>query len=364
MRDARTVVDALLRRKPALRMGMFESFWPETLPGWVAQGYPAGADGKPLADWETLGFDMVGAGGWFDEMPIRGPENVVQETDEWIVKRNGAGAARKWWKKKSGTPEHIDFLMTSRAVWDRDYRPHLLAADRDRIDIAGSKKNLARCREAGVWPYYGHLFIWEGMRQSMGDTCLYESLLLDPEWIHDYSRVYTDFYKAHYRLLFAEAGLPDGVWMYEDLGYCNGLFCSPRTLDQLIFPYYREMVEFFHGYDLPVVLHSCGQVVEALPLIVQTGFDGLNPMEVKAGNDLFKFAEQYGDKLAFVGGMDVRILESNDLDLIGREVVRLTKGMKERDARWVFGSDHSISPNVTYAAYQHAVKVFREHCEY
>jgi hypothetical protein len=97
-----------------------------------------------------------------------------------------------------------------------------------------------------------------------------------------------------------------------------------------------------------------------MPLIVAAGFDALNPMEAKAGNDLLKFAEQYGDKLAFVGGMDVRILESGDLDAIGREVIRLADGMKQRGGRWLFGTDHSISTNVTYAAYQHALKVFRE----
>ena len=30
----------------------------------------------------------------------------------------------------------------------------------------------------------------------------------------------------------------------------------------------------------------------ALPLIVQAGFDGLHPMEVKAGNDVFRIAEE------------------------------------------------------------------------
>ena len=70
----------------------------------------------------------------------------------------------------------------------------------------------------------------------MGDICLYESLLLDPDWIHDYNRVYTDFYKAHYRILFEEAGVPDGVWMYEDLGYSNGLFCSPEVLADVDLP--------------------------------------------------------------------------------------------------------------------------------
>jgi len=65
--------------------------------------------------------------------------DIVQETDEWRVVRNGAGAVLKWWKNKSGTPEHIDFTMTSRAVWERDYRPHLLEVDRKRIDVDATR---------------------------------------------------------------------------------------------------------------------------------------------------------------------------------------------------------------------------------
>ncbi|MHC5034842.1 MAG: uroporphyrinogen decarboxylase family protein [Planctomycetota bacterium] len=322
MQNSREVIDSLLRGKPAERMGLHDSPWWDTLREWTKQGYPtrraataegdgkADGDGEPVDPVDHFGFDMASVATWFDVLPLRGVSDLVEETDEWEVRRNGAGAALKYWKDKSGTPEHIDFWMTSREVWERDYRPHLLEVDRERVDVEGTRKALASRRGQGFWTFYGHLFIWENMRQSMGDLCMYQSLLLDPDWIHDYGRVYTDFFKAHYALLFEEAGLPDGIWVYEDLGYRNGLFCSPAVLEELIFPYFKELVDFFHSYDLPVVLHACGGIEEALPLIVDAGFDALNPMEVKAGCDVVRFAERYGDRLAFVGGLDARVLES------------------------------------------------------
>ncbi|MGD0114222.1 MAG: uroporphyrinogen decarboxylase family protein [Armatimonadota bacterium] len=364
MQTSREVIDNLLRGKPAERVGVMDGPWSDTLEKWVHQGYPADAEGRPVSPVDHFGYDLCGVGGWFDTMPLKGVSELVEETEAWAVRRNGAGAALKYWKHKSGTPEHIDFRMTSREVWERDYRPHLLEVDPERADIAGTKAALAARREQGLWTHYGHLFVWENMRQTMGDVCMYESLLLDPAWIHDYNRVYTDFFKAHYTLIFQEAGLPDGVWVYEDLGYRNGLFCSPKVLEELIFPYFRELIDFFHERNLPVVLHSCGNVTEALPLIVAAGFDALNPMEVKAGCDLFRFAEQYGDRLAFVGGLDARVLESGDRDLIRREVTRVVKGMKERGARYVFASDHSLSTNIDYPDYLFALEVYREHMLY
>ncbi len=362
--DSRSLVRGLLGRGDFDRVGLYDHYWPETPRIWAEQGYPTQEDGTPVDPVVHFDYDMRGCGGWFDMNPLRGHSELVEETDEWRVTRNGAGAALKYWKHKSGTPEHIDFRMTSREVWERDYRHHLLKLDPERVAVDSARSALAAGREAGKWSFYGHLFIWETMRQSLGDVCMYESLALDPGWIHDYNRVYTDFFKAHYTLLFEQAGLPDGIWVYEDLGYRNGLFASPKVLSELIFPYFAELVAFFHERGLPVVLHSCGGVTQALPLIVEAGFDALNPMEVKAGCDLFALAERWGDRLAFVGGLDVRILETNDKAAIEAGVTRVVEGMKARSARYVFGSDHSITPNVTLDAYRCALDVYRAHQDY
>ncbi len=392
METSRQVVkDILSKGGHPERVALMESPWADTLAAWVREGYPtrtvfkkkgqdrwlredgmaedALEDGEyeePVPAWEFFGFDMVGTGGWFDIMPLRDHEELLEETDAWTIKRNGAGAALKYWKHKSGTPEHVDFLMTSREIWERDYREHVVRWDEARMgDIEEQRKNTLDAQKADRWVHYGHMFIWESMRQSMGDVTLYESLVLDPEWVHDYNRVYTDLYKKAFGYLIDTIGLPDGIWLYEDMGYKNGLFASPRLLEKLIFPYYAEMVEFFHSKNLPVVLHTCGSTAEAMPLIIDAGFDAVNPMERKAkDNDPFVFAEKYGDRLAFVGGLDARIFETNDKDLIRKEIGHYIDGMKARGARLVFASDHSLSTNVKYDTYRYAVDVYREHMFY
>jgi uroporphyrinogen decarboxylase len=386
---ARERVNALFCGRKADRVALHESLWGDTLAAWMAEGYPmttvarrkgekrwrddgqtveADRDGEypePEAAWKVFGYDIIGAGGWFDWMPRRGVNDLLEETDAWEVRRNGAGGALKYWKHKSGTPEHIDFLMSSRAVWEADYRPLVLSLDPERLDVAATRTALEEGRAAGAWTSYGSLGVWEVLRASLGDMALFENLLLDPEWIRDFVAVYTDFYRMHYAYLFEHAGLPDGMWIYDDLGYRNGLFAAPRILDDLIFPYYRALVTYFHSLGMPVILHSCGSQREALPLIVGAGFDALNPMERKAlGNDPFRYAEEYGEKLAFVGGLDARIFESNDLPLVRREVAAYIEGMKERGARLVFGTDHSISPNTRYATYQCALEEYRQHMWY
>jgi hypothetical protein len=152
MKSAFENTDSLLRGGRAQRVGLCEFLWSDTLAAWVRQGYPtrterreagenrwnpmdgtwekiekAGEYTIPVPPEEHFGFDIFITGG-IELMPLRGVSEVVEETAEWVVRCNGAGASLKWWKHKSGTPEHIVFRMTSREVWERDYRPHLLAA--------------------------------------------------------------------------------------------------------------------------------------------------------------------------------------------------------------------------------------------
>lgn len=379
---SRELVNHLLRNDGVFdRVGVFEHFWPELGDIWVGQGYPTYVNvvdgiGVQLPEDFYLHFDldMYPCGGWFNNEAIEGVQEVVEETDEWVIRRNGFGALLKWWKRRSGTPEHISFDMTSRTVWERVYRRHIpLQGSLSRLEggqwrgdrtLQEDRSAMARARANDKWAFHGHVFIWETMRQSMGDIVMYESLLLDPGWIRDFNQVYTAYYKSEFELVFQEVGVPDGIWIYEDLAYRNGLFASPRVLKELIFPYYAELVEFFHAKGLPVVLHSCGNVTDAIPLIVDAGFDALQPMEIKAGCDPFAFAEHYGGKLCLIGGLDVRILETNDRDLIKNEVARIVQGMKSRGARYIFHTDHSITPLVRYDSYRYALDAYHEHMWY
>ena len=371
MMNSRDLVRGLVDRSRFDRVAAADNFWPETLDAWVAQGYPTrtviedGAEAiKPEDPQQHLDLDLWRCGSAVNRYPILGFEQVLEESDEWILKRDGAGAAFKTWKRKFGTPEHVDFFMKSREIWDRDYRPHLLSMDPRRIEPKKDREALQRVHGAGKASCISHIFIFEVMRQSMGDFTMYENVILDPGWVRDFNRVYTDFYIAHHRALYAEAGAPDLVQISEDLGYRDRLFISPTMLEDMFLPYYIEMVRFHHAHGVRVIFHSCGKTTEALPLILATGSDVLNPMEVKAGNDLFGFARAHGDRLAFKGGLDVRVLETGDRDLIRREVIRVVEGMKALGARYIFGSDHSVTPRVSYDSYRCALDAYREHMMY
>ncbi|AQQ72540.1 methylcobalamin:coenzyme M methyltransferase [Limihaloglobus sulfuriphilus] len=364
MQTGKELIDAMLKGGRYERVGVFDFIWEDTIAGWKQQGLPEQENGSPIHIASHFGWDIDMVGGWLDYMPLKGYDEVVEETQDWHIRRNGAGAAFRYWKGKSSCPEHIDFRMTSRKIWETDYRPHLLKLDPGRINEKLMREHLAAGREGGRWVCFTKAFIFEVLRQSLGDVCMYESLLLDPEWIHDFNRVYTDFYKMHYTYMFENIGKPDGMILCEDMGYTGAAFCSEAVFEELFFPYFAEIIEFLKSHDVHVLLHSCGYVQHLVPRFVELGFEGIHPLEVKAGCDVRKAARDYADKLLFLGGLDKRVYESGDRELIARETKKIITDMKALDARFVYALDHSLSTAVKYQDYLYGLEVYRENCGY
>ncbi len=364
MQSPKQVIDNLLRKRPADRVGLHEYIWPDTLRAWTEQGYPKDDKGQPADFAEHFALDMVQVNAYLNHYPRREVYEPGRGNRPVARASRRMGRAAQVLEEQVGHAGARGLRYDLAQVWEKDYRPRMLELDVGRLKVDEAKADLERRRAKGGWTYTGHGLVWETMRQSMGDICLYESMVLDEAWIADVCQVLTAFFQTHYKYLFQQIGLPDGVWIYEDLGYKHRLFCSPELYGRMIFPYYRQMVDFYHAYGLPVVLHTCGFVEPALDLVVEAGFDAIHPMEVKAGNDPLRIARRYKDKLAIVGGLDARILETHDPALIRKETAALVEGMKAAGARYVFASDHSLSTNVRYDDFRVAVDAYREHMYY
>lgn len=359
--NGRERMQTIFRKETPDRMGLFEHYWTETLGDWVEQGYPTRDDGRPEHPGKVFDYDMgFAVGGNIDCMPRPGVQETVKETDEWRIVRNGAGAQLKFWKHKMGTPEHIAFEMTNRGVWE-DMKGPLLELDPSRIhDIDLYRTGLARLRDKGKMVCSGTGFVFELMRSSLGDVCMMESFYLDPDWIKDFCSTYTEFVIRHHRYLFEEAGKPDVMFVYEDLGFTNGLWASPDLLAELVMPYHTQLVDFFHGEGLPVILHSCGDVRKGADMIVDCGWDCLQPMEAKVGNNVVEYAEQFGKRISYMGNINVVVLGTGDRGAIRKEVESKLVPLRDRGIPYVFHSDHSVPPTVSYDAYRYALDVFHE----
>jgi uroporphyrinogen decarboxylase len=64
------------------------------------------------------------------------------------------------------------------------------------------------------------------------------------------------------------------------------------------------LVERAHAAGLKVVRHSDGNLWPLLDILLDTGYDGLNPLEPQAGMDLKKVKAYCGDRLCLLGNID------------------------------------------------------------
>ena len=340
----------ILRRKPVDRIGLYEHFWGDTHKKWTAEGHLN--PGESIED--HFGFDFQMGGGLnlvanLDFKPV-----TIEETDETILQRDGNGALLRRHKLHDTTPEHVDFLVKDRQGWDEHIKP-FLKPDRRRIDFDGYRK--AKEFAAGRNRFFAlaALNVFELMHPVCGHPAMLMGMLTDPDWVKDMVNTYAALLVDLMEILFAECGLPDGVWFYEDMGFKQHPFMSPAQYREFILPAHRKTVQYCKGRGLPVIMHSCGFVEPLVPGMIEAGIDCLQVIEVKAGMDLLRLYTDYGDRLSFMGGMDVRKLYSNDRAEIERELNAKIPVVKGRFG-YILHSDHSIPDQVEYASYRYFVQ--------
>ena len=76
--------------------------------------------------------------------------------------------------------------------------------------------------------------------------------------------------------------------------------------------------------------------------------DCLEAMEVKAGMDMPRLFESFGDRIAFFGNIDVRALIENDLAAIDSELTKKIVPVVSRGGAYILHTDHSEPPEVEY----------------
>jgi len=140
------------------------------------------------------------------------------------------------------------------------------------------------------------------------------------------------------------------------------MLLSPAIWREMFKPWVESLVKLAHNSGLMVIYHGCGNACPILDDFAEIGVDGFNPVEAKAGLDVVALKRQYAGRLAFVGNIDVRVLESGDAAAIRREV--LYKLRAARGGGYVFQSDHSVSSSVAPESYELALRTVREYGTY
>jgi uroporphyrinogen decarboxylase len=350
-------VDRMFARREQDRIPRHDSFWRETITRWQGEGL----DGDAERVLELLGSDF-GSLCWAWPVAFPGEPKLIGEDEQTRVLRDGQGKTVRYWKNRSGTPEHIGFECVSREAWEKIFKPALLSCP-VQVDLAKAKQQHVRHRAAGKWVHLTGVEPFEETRSLMGDEVTMIAMVEDPEWVIDVARTFTDVVLENYEAVLANGCNADGLWIYGDMAYNHATVCSPGMYRELIWPQHKRMAQWAHERGMKVIFHTDGDVNAVIDLYIDAGFDCLQPLEAKARMDVRSLCPRYGDRIAFFGNVDVMILMSNDLARIEAEIASKLAAGKATHG-YVYHSDHSVPPQVSWQTYQRIIKLVHRYGEY
>ena len=149
-----------------------------------------------------------------------------------------------------------------------------------------------------------------------------------------------------------------------DFGTQSSQFCSRETFTELYMPYYKQITGWIHqNTDWKCFKHSCGAVFGLVDLLIDSGFDILNPVQISAtGMDPVALKSRYGKDITFWGGgVDTQKVLPFESPAEVRAQVLKNLEIFSKDGGFVFNTVHNTQAGVpvkNFLAMIEAVKEF------
>jgi hypothetical protein len=136
-----------------------------------------------------------------------------------------------------------------------------------------------------------------------------------------------------------------------DFGTQNSTFCSPETYAGVWMPYYKRINGWIHeNTGWKTFKHSCGSIGTLMDLLIESGFDIINPVQINAsGMDPVLLKKKYGDRIVFWGGgVDTQGVFAFGTPEQVKEQVKKQCNILNKNGGFVFNSIHNIQANVPF----------------
>ena len=335
---------ACMHFEPVDRVPLWEwGPWRSTLRRWQREAL--GPDGRVSELDVCDAKELCGVDLW---MQPRYAERVIAEDDRTVTQLTDRGIVTRTLKDPDAMsmPEHAAYPVRTRADWDA-LSKRFNAADPARWPTDWAERCARWRRDEPVLIFQGPRSpsLFGFVRELLGPERTLYAFYDDPDLVHDMMESYTTFLLGVLPRVLAETPLTS-IWFWEDMCYRNGPLISPDMFRRFMVPRYRRVTDLArqHGVDV-IFVDSDGNVEQLIPLWLESGINGVYPMEVAAGMDVGKLRRQYGRDLLMAGGIDKRVL-AQDRQAIDRELeARFAVAEK---GGYVPHLDHAIPHDVPY----------------
>ena len=187
--------------------------------------------------------------------------------------------------------------------------------------------------------------LWERAHFLRGLDNLLADLLLHPAFVHE---LLERLEKVILRNMDAIGRFPvDGFFLSDDYGLQESLMMRPETWREFIKPHLKNIFQRVHQLGRICFLHSCGNVSEIVPDLIEVGLDVLHPIQPEA-MDIARLKREFGGDLTFYGGLGTQaFLVRQSPEGVKKEVKRLAQLMGQGGG-YILGPGISIQHDVPF----------------
>ncbi len=299
---------------------------------------------------------------YHDFVEREGLDGVTVFEDFRIVERFDEATFRDEWGiiwrvGDAGIPYHIDGPIKHPSDLDNykppdpdaDYRLQTLQEAIKRFK--GEKAIVFLTHDAFEFSHY--LFGMDNLLLAYVDN---------PGFVHELAHIVIE-YKKRVLTHALELGI-DIALTGDDYAHRQGPIMSPQHFQEFVLPYLQEMVDTAHRYNVPFIKHTDGNIWPILDMIVDTGIDGLDPLEPIAHMDIGEVKAKYGDRIAVVGNVDCGELLSRGTVEEVVEAVKETLAKAAVGGGHILASSNSIHPAVNPQNYRAMVEAGKQYGQY
>lgn len=137
----------------------------------------------------------------------------------------------------------------------------------------------------------------------------------------------------------------DGILFGDDWGMQKGLIMGPRMWRRFLKPCLARMYGRVKKAGKFVLQHSCGDISEVYPDLVEIGLDAHQTFQPEI-YDIRQIKKQYQGRLSFWGGISTqRLLPFAEPDEVRRETARII-GIMGAGGGFIAAPTHSVPPDV------------------
>ncbi len=339
----------MYEHREADRVPVTDGPWASTVERWRREGMPEGASVKDYFDLDDF------AGLWVDNSP-RYPTQVLEETEEYTINTTAWGATLKNWKHTGGVPEFLDFTIKDPDTWAE--AKARMQPTRDRVNWEHLKDAYPKWRESGAWVSAA---LWFGFDVThswvVGTERLLMAMVEQPEWVVDMFNHFLDVDLALLDMVWDEGYHFDEVRWPDDMGYKLTPFFSTSMYRELLRPVHKRACDWAHAKGVRTHLHSCGFIKPFIPDLIDAGIEMLNPIEVKAGMDPVELKHEFGNRVAFHGGLNAVLY--GEPEKLWEEMRKVIPVMK-KNGGYLISSDHSVPESVSLEQFREFVRLAKE----